>query len=91
MASLTASGLVVVAQAESVAELINARTVVAADAAVAGLTGGLSSTVVRLRSTLLTLLANVEVLLPGAIPFLFMSANAVVYGPLQPSGSCIMS
>eukprot|EP00884_Botryococcus_braunii_P011543 jgi/Botrbrau1/2038/Bobra.0047s0018.3 len=54
------NGRLTLAQAESVAELVNARTVAAADAAVAGLTGGLSSTVIRLRTTLLTLLANVE-------------------------------
>lgn len=48
-------------QAESVNELVVARTAAAADSALAGLTGGIGATVQRLRLSALTLLAELEV------------------------------
>ncbi len=48
-------------QAESVNELVGARTAAAADSALAGLTGGIGATVQRLRLSALTLLAELEV------------------------------
>lgn len=50
-------------QAESVAHLVAARTAAAADSALAGLAGGLSTTILLLRKQLLTVLAQLEV--PG--------------------------
>lgn len=48
-------------QAESVNELVGARTAAAADSALAGLTGGIGAAVHSLRLTALTLLAELEV------------------------------
>ena len=48
-------------QAESVNELVGARTAAAADSALAGLTGGIGARVQWLRHSALTLLAQLEV------------------------------
>lgn len=55
-------------QAESVNELVGARTAAAADSALAGLTGGIGATVQRLRLSALTLLAELEVWVPLQVP-----------------------
>lgn len=49
------------AQAESVNELMGARTAAAADSAIAGLTGGIGAMVQGLRRSALVLLAELEV------------------------------
>ena len=48
-------------QAESVNELVGARTAAAADSAIAGLTGGIGAMVQKLRRSALLLLAELEV------------------------------
>ena len=48
-------------QAESVNELVGARTAAAADSAIAGLTGGIGNMVQKLRRSALVLLAELEV------------------------------
>lgn len=48
-------------QAESVNQLVSARTAAAADSAVAGLTGGIGAMVKNLRRSALSLLAELEV------------------------------
>ena len=48
-------------QAESVNELVGARTAAAADSAIAGLTGGIGAMVKGLRRSALLLLAELEV------------------------------
>ncbi len=48
-------------QAESVHELVGARTAAAADSALAGLTGGIGAMVQKLRRSALRLLAELEV------------------------------
>ena len=58
-------------QAESVNELVGARTAAAADSAIAGLTGGIGSMVQKLRRSALVLLAELEVRLPhSCLPFI---------------------
>ena len=58
-------------QAESVNELVGARTAAAADSAIAGLTGGIGSMVQKLRRSALLLLAELEVPLPHCcLPFI---------------------
>ena len=52
-------------QAESVAQLVGARSVGAADSALAGLRGGLGDVIEALRLDALTLLADIEVGLHG--------------------------
>lgn len=49
-------------QAESVEQLINARTAAAADSAMAGLQGGIGAAVNRHRNDCITILAELEVL-----------------------------
>lgn len=48
-------------QAEAVAQLVGARSVAAADSALAGLKGGIGSAIASLRLEALTLLADIEV------------------------------
>jgi tRNA U34 5-carboxymethylaminomethyl modifying GTPase MnmE/TrmE len=50
-----------VVQAESVAQLVSARTVAAADRALAGLRGGVGEAITAIRSDLIGLLAALEV------------------------------
>ncbi|DBB01794.1 hypothetical protein WJX77_008352 [Trebouxia sp. C0004] len=57
------NGRLDLSQAESVNELVGARTVAAADSALAGLTGGIGATVQRLRLSALTLLAELEAMI----------------------------
>jgi hypothetical protein len=52
---------VVGVQAESVAQLVSARTVAAADRALAGLRGGVGEAITAIRSDLISLLAALEV------------------------------
>lgn len=49
------------AQAEAVGQLVGARSVAAADSALAGLQGGIGQTIATLRLDALTLLADIEV------------------------------
>ena len=59
-------------QAESVNELVGARTVAAADSAIAGLTGGIGAMVQGLRRSALVLLAELEVCqVQCLLPFCF--------------------
>ncbi|KAL0039327.1 hypothetical protein WJX79_003589 [Trebouxia sp. C0005] len=57
------NGRLDLSQAESVNELVGARTAAAADSALAGLTGGIGATVQRLRLSALTLLAELEAMI----------------------------
>ena len=54
------------AQAESVAQLVGARSVGAADSALAGLRGGLGDVIEAIRMDALTLLADIEVSKSGS-------------------------
>ena len=58
-------------QAESVAQLVSARTPAAAGSALAGLQGGIGSLISSIRSAALELLAEFEVYYPAG-PLLFL-------------------
>ena len=69
-ASILQLHLVCWVQAESVNELVGARTAAAADSAIAGLTGGIGAVVQKLRRSALLLLAELEVCWPHCcLPF----------------------
>lgn len=88
-------------QAESVNELVGARTAAAADSAIAGLTGGIGSMVQKLRRSALVLLAELEVrcLTPacllsclGCLPFAVMPSacpSTCLSQPVSGFGVCV--
>ena len=73
-------------QAESVNELVAARTAAAADSAIAGLTGGIGSMVQKLRHSALLLLAELEVPFPHChLPFVMSGVFAFQHNIICPS------